>query len=298
MGADEALVSDLDPADDELPILDAIAQDMGLRADAAVMADGDEIEHRAERRVDCRIPTDAGAHEPEVKAHQGRPDEHAGPAERLEQVHDPPAQIVEAPNRIAPRLVASDHKPFDRNAQCQQRRPCCEAHNSRRLRARCKRKVGPLQSPRNQQQQHEGHGDRSTERIQGHDLQGYAGPALPGQQAVEHGPAGRTAGLSRPNGNGALYRAALQMRGQPAHRGILVELLHRYAADPEVPPQRRHGLRRQERMSAKIEKEVVVYGNALDREQLAPDLGELLLELVARRYHLAVGAFERRLRRR
>src|SRR5580658_6286749 len=114
MHADEAIVADRDTAEDEVAVLDAIAEYMGVRANAGFLANAHKIEAAAVRRRDCAIAADLRAHGAIVEAHERRSDEHAAPTDRLKTVDDPPPQIIGAPERVSSRFEAADDGPLHR----------------------------------------------------------------------------------------------------------------------------------------------------------------------------------------
>ena len=68
---------------------------------------------------------------------------------------------------------------------------------------------------------------------------------------------------------------------QPGQRGVRIEKSHGHR-HPQRLPHRRHHLHRHERIAAEFE-EVVVHTHPIEREQIAPDRSELLLQWRARR---------------
>src|ERR1700683_1471238 len=114
MHADEEVVADLHMAEDEVTVLDTVAENMSVGADAGPLTDAYEIEGAAVRRRDRAIAADPRAHGAIVETHERRSDEHAAPTDRLKTVDDPPPEIIGAPERVSPRFEATDDSPLHR----------------------------------------------------------------------------------------------------------------------------------------------------------------------------------------
>ncbi len=293
VGADEAVGPDVDPADAEHAVLDAKAQDMRLGADAGALADGDEVERRAEDRRDRRVAADLGAHRAIVEAHQRRADEHVRPAEALEAVHQPPAEVIEAPHRILARPVAPDHQPLEADAQCQQDRPVGERQTG------CEPQRGvELHAAAHDARGHEHRvGERRCDdavvRHHRDRLQHDAGPALPGRHGGK-GLLGRGR-VRRCIGGGRRVRGdaqLLQARRHCPDRSEFVEIAHRDPGRAEPRPQLRDDARRQQRMAAQVQEEVVLDRHRRHLQALLPGLHHDALDIALRGHHVPARALE------
>ena len=70
MAADKTLLANRDLVEYQPPVLDAITQQLGIRTNAGILADGHQVERSANRRTDRTVLADLGAHRPIIKAHE------------------------------------------------------------------------------------------------------------------------------------------------------------------------------------------------------------------------------------
>jgi hypothetical protein len=132
---DEAAAPDVDAADQESSVLDAVSRKLGLCTDAGAVSYGYQIEAGAERGVQHAIAADPCPHQAVVDAHQWRTGQDPGAGKGLQPSNQPPAQIVAPPQGIRALAIAPDDQPFGGDAQSEHDGPECE---------------------------HEGHGDEGT----------------------------------------------------------------------------------------------------------------------------------------
>ena len=230
-----------------------------LEADAAAIADRDEVEGGADRRVDQHVAAHLGAHGAVVQAHQRRAGEHVRPAEQLAAVHQPPAEIVEAPHWIAAPPIAADHQPLTAMLS-----PSMAGHNEAQH-------GRPPQSGFHAHALHhhgDGHqraigkrgGEQAIDGNHGNGLETDAQPPLPRRHGGEHllGFGGGIIGLGRLGRRADRDAEIAQTRGQRPHRVILIDVAHGNPACAEPAPELGHHLGSQQGVSAEIQEEVVL----------------------------------------
>ena len=115
--SDIGVRSDLDRPEDEVRALDARVAELGFRAKARALANGDEIVRANLDLADQRVIAHLRAQRVQVEPHDRRALKPFHMGQREEVLHEPPAEIIDAPERIAPRLDAPEHQPLDRDAK-------------------------------------------------------------------------------------------------------------------------------------------------------------------------------------
>ena len=272
---DDRVASDRHPAGPDHPVVGLIAGEERVLADERAVTDREQV--RTCRDVageDHGAPPDLRAQGPQVDRVEGRPREehHRVPPDQC--LHQPEAEIGQAPHPDVRDLPAAHEDPLDDDRQ--------GAHADERRRAEdhrtqvdlCHACAGgdPLVAV----------DDDDAEQVrvahEGQELQGSA------QRVVRR--ADRLGGLPHPDGRRRRLRrggggrrgrrgcSGHERRHKARDRGVLVDVFHRYRrdvgplADPRAEPRHHH------RVGTEVVEEVAVGRNLFDVQDVAQHLGE------------------------
>ena len=114
--ADVGIRPDLDMTDDKFIAFDACITELDLRTDAGTCANRQQIIRTNIEFADERIFTNLCTERRQIKTHQGRSLKPFDMRQRYQPLHQPPAIIIDAPQRITAGFGAPKDQPFRANA--------------------------------------------------------------------------------------------------------------------------------------------------------------------------------------
>ena len=286
-GADKGVSPNVYGAEMQPAILHVITGHAGVDADARAVAEGEQVVNGEAIGRDVDVAADLRAHQAQVNVQQRRAREVIDGDRRLDAVHEPEAKIVAAPQRITARAVTPDDEPLDRDGRDEHHGKKAN-HDGDRAQHGFPAFVFVLDHPRVGEERREPlHGKESEDEVQTRELKQPAARVLRGRGAAKRGArasAGFVAsawrrGFGGRSGVRILFRRGRgELGGEGLHGRMLVHVEHRDALQRGVFAQVGNHPRREERVSAEIEEEMIAQRNARGSEEGFPDGGDFLLQ--------------------
>ena len=271
-GAEIDVVANLNASDDEFVALDARVGEFHLGAKARARANGDEIGRAPFGFADQRVIAHAGAQRAQIEAHDGRALEPLHMEQVQKAMGQPPAEIIGAPEGIAPRLRAPEQDPLHGDADEHRRDVDADIDAQQRDHFLQQRggSVGQqhvadedAQPLRRHQGEHDGQGDRLREAAQETAQQRRRGEGQIAWRRHE-------------------LRAALQQFAHGAQAADFIDILQGERGQFVMLAHQRQEARRQQGMAAQIGEEIRIEGNGLRRQHALGGLQQFRLSLGAR----------------